>query len=109
MHRLFLVRGLRAFADGYVSLLMPLYLVELGFSPLQVGIIATVTLIGSGLLTVVVGLHAWRFDYRTILLAASALMSGTGVGFALITDFWPLILVALVGTFNPSNGDVSVF
>jgi hypothetical protein len=37
--------------DGYVSLLLPLYLLELGFSPLQVGIIATATLLGSGLLT----------------------------------------------------------
>ena len=40
VHRLFVAKGLRAFADGYVSLLLPLYLVDLGFSPLQVGIIA---------------------------------------------------------------------
>ncbi|HME98405.1 MAG TPA: hypothetical protein VKK06_00930, partial [Terriglobia bacterium] len=66
IHRLLMAKGLRAFADGYVSLLLPLYLVELGFSPLQVGVIATITLIGSGLLTFVVGLHAWRFQYRSL-------------------------------------------
>ena len=109
VQRLLIVRGLRAFGDGYVSLLLPLYLVELGFSPLQVGIIATITLMGSGLLTLVVGLYAWRFHYRTLLLAASLLMAGTGVGFALLTDFWPLMLVAFAGTLNPSSGDVSVF
>jgi len=107
--RLLVAKGLRAFGDGYVSLLLPLYLLGLGFSPLQVGIIATTTLVGSGLLTLVVGLHAWRYHYRSLLLAASVLMAGTGFGFALLTDFWPLMLVALVGTLNPSSGDVSVF
>ncbi len=109
VNRLLVAKGLRAFGDGYVSLLLPLYLLQLGFSPLQVGIIATTTLIGSGLLTLVVGLHAWRYHYRSLLLAASVLMAGTGFGFALLTDFWPLMLVALVGTLNPSSGDVSVF
>jgi MFS family permease len=108
-HRLLLARGLRAFGDGYVSLLLPLYLVELGFSPLEVGIIATLTLIGSGLLTLAVGVHAWRFHSRSLLLLASALMAGTGFGFAALTGFWALVVVAFAGTLNPSSGDVSVF
>jgi MFS family permease len=107
--RLLIAKGLRAFGDGYVSLLLPLYLLQLGFSPLQVGIIATTTLFGSGLLTLLVGLHAYRYHYRTLLLAATLLMAGTGLGFAVLTDFWPLLLIALVGTLNPSSGDVSVF
>jgi MFS family permease len=109
VNRLLVAKGLRAFGDGYVSLLLPLYLLELGFSPLQVGIIATTTLVGSGVLTLAAGLHAWRYHYRSLLLAASALMAVTGLGFALLTNFWPLLLVALVGTLNPSSGDVSVF
>ena len=109
VNRLLVAKGLRAFGDGYVSLLLPLYLLELGFSPLQVGVIATTTLVGSGLLTLAVGLHAWRYHYRSLLLAASMLMALTGFGFALFTQFWPLLLVALVGTLNPSSGDVSVF
>jgi MFS family permease len=107
--RLLTAKGLRAFGDGYVSLLLPLYLLQLGFSPLEVGVIATITLVGSGLLTLAVGLHAWRYHYRSLLLGASMLMAATGFGFALLTDFWPLVLVALVGTLNPSSGDVSVF
>jgi MFS family permease len=100
---------LRAFGDGYISLLLPLYLLKLGFSPLEVGIIATTTLLGSGLTTLAVGLHAYRFHYRSLLLAATVLMAGTGLGFAFVTDFWPLLVIALVGTLNPSSGDVSVF
>ena len=44
-------RGIRAFTDGYVALLLPYYLTLLGYSALQVGLIATATLLGSGLLT----------------------------------------------------------
>ena len=109
VNRLVVAKGLRAFGDGYVSLLLPLYLLELGFSPLQVGIIATATLLGSGVLTLLVGVHAYRFHYRTLLLAATLLMAATGLGFAVVTDFWPLLVIAIVGTLNPSSGDVSVF
>jgi len=109
VNRLLAAKGLRAFGDGFVSLLLPVYLLELGFSPLQVGVIATTTLLGSGVLTLLVGLHAYRFHYRSLLLAATLLMAVTGLGFAAFTSFWPLLLIALAGTLNPSSGDVSVF
>jgi MFS family permease len=109
IRRLLWARGLRAFGDGFVSLLLPLYLISLGLSPFQVGVIATGTLLGSGVLTLLVGMHAWRLRFRTLLLIATALMSATGVGFSVFTTFWPLFVIAVVGTLNPSSGDVSVF
>src|SRR5437762_2482921 len=36
-------------------------------------------------------------------------MAATGLGFAFVTAFWPLLVIAFVGTLNPSSGDVSVF
>jgi len=102
-------KGLRAFGDGYVALLLPAYLLNLGFTPLQVGIIATTTLLGSGLLTLLVGFFAHRYHLRSLLLAATVLMAGTGLGFAFMADFWPLLLISLIGTLNPSSGDASVF
>jgi len=102
-------RGLRAFGDGYVSLLLPVYLLTLGWSPFEVGVVATATLIGSGALALGIGLQAHRHAIRTLLLAATVLMAATGLGFATFTDFWPLLVVAIVGTLNPSSGDVSVF
>ena len=107
--RILTARGFRSFGDGFVSLLLPLYLIDIGCTPLQVGIIASATLFGSGLLTLTVGLHAYRWHYRSLLLAAALLMIATGVGFAFIIDFWPLLVIAFVGTLNPSSGDVSVF
>lgn len=102
-------RALRSFGDGYISLLLPFYLTLLGFSALEVGVMVTSTLLGSGMMTLAVGFIAHRYRSRSLLLAASLLMTATGVAFIAATDFWPLLLVAFLGTLNPSSGDVSVF
>jgi MFS family permease len=109
IRRIFWARALRAFADGFVSLLLPVYLIALGFGPFEVGVVATATLLGSGALTLLVGFHAHRFRDRTLLLMAALLMAMTGLSFAAVTDFWPLLAIAFVGTLNPSSGGVSVF
>lgn len=101
-------RSLRAFADGCMALLLPLYLTGLGLGPLQVGIVTTATLLGSAVLTLATGLAAHRFDPRALLLAAAGLMIATGLAFTQVRDFWPLLAVAFVGTLNPSSGDVSL-
>ena len=107
--RLLFSRGARGFADGLVSVLLASYLQRLGFSPLEIGAIITATLLGSAALTLAVGLLAHRYASRSVLLAASILMIATGIAFATVTSFWPLLLVAFVGTVNPSAGDVTLF
>ena len=102
-------RGLRAFGDGFVSLLLPFYLTLLGFSPSAVGLLITATLAGSAALTLMVGVTAHRFGQRGLLVAAALLMIATGIGFTLETRFWPLLVIGFLGTLNPSSGDVSVF
>jgi MFS family permease len=107
--RVLVARGVRAFGDGYVALLLPIYLVELGYSALAIGAIVTSTLIGTALLTLWVGWIANRHSRRLLLLAAAVLMALTGAGFAVITNFWPLLVIAFVGTMNPTSGDASIF
>ena len=102
-------RGLRAFVDGYVAILLPVYLLALGFGAWEVGLLSTATLLGSALATLAVGAWGHRFPHRRQLLAAALLMAATGLAFANLTAFWPLLLIAFVGTMNPSSGDVSVF
>lgn len=107
--RVVAVRTMRGFADGFVSVLLAGHLLDLGFSPLRVGVIVTGTLVGSAVLTLAVGLTGHRLPVRTVLLGASALMVATGVGFAALDAFVPLLVLAVLGTLNPSSGDVSVF
>lgn len=102
-------RALRAFADGYVAVLLPAYLLALGLGTLEVGILGTATMLGSALATLAVGAWGHRFARARLLRAAALLMLATGIGFAASTAWWPLLVIAFVGTMNPSSGDVSVF
>ena len=107
--RVVLVRAVRGFADGFVSVFLARYLLSLGFSPFRVGVIVTGTLVGSAALTLMIGLFGHRVGVRVLLLASCALMLLTGVGFLTVESFVPLLVIAVVGTLNPSSGDVSVF
>jgi MFS family permease len=102
-------RALRAFTDGFVAILLPVYLLALGLGKWEVGLISTATLLGSAFATLAIGQWGHRFAQRRLLLAAAWLMVATGLLLAGLGDFWPLLIVAFVGTMNPSSGDVSVF
>ncbi|TIL29726.1 MAG: MFS transporter, partial [Mesorhizobium sp.] len=106
---LFAARALRDMGDGFVAVLLPVYLLALGFAPLQVGVIATASLLGSALLTIGFGLLGARYDHRQLLLAAASLMVATGAAFAVVHDYALLLVIAFAGTINPSAGSVSVF
>ena len=102
-------RAIRGAADGFVSVLLAQYLTDLGLSPFEVGAVITATLLGSAALTLAVGLLGSHRELSRLLMASCVLMMMTGVGFALSPAFWALVLVATIGTLNPSAGDVSVF
>ncbi|SIT45692.1 Major facilitator superfamily MFS_1 [Paraburkholderia piptadeniae] len=106
---LLVARGLRGMCDGFIAVLLPGYLLALGFGQLAVGLISTTTLFGSAVATLLVGLVGNRFALRGLLRFAAALMMSTGFAFAGLSTLWPLLVVAFVGTLNPSSGDVSLF
>lgn len=100
---------MRAFADGFASVLLARYLHHLGFSGTRIGVLITATLLGSAVVTLYAGVRLARFGARFVLLWSCALMALTGFGFASVTWFWPLLVVGFAGTLNPSGGDVSLF
>jgi MFS family permease len=102
-------RGLRAFGDGFVSILVPVYLTGLGFGAFEVGALTTAMLLGPAMMTLAIGLIAHRLRTVRLLTSAAMLMVLSGIGYALETEFWPLLVIALVGTLSPTASDVSVF
>ena len=102
-------RGIRAFVDGLVSVILPAYLIDQGYSAFQVGALVTATLLGSAILTLTIGLRGFRQTPTRLLLWLTGLMALTGIGFATITWFWALFIIGAIGTMNPSSGDVSPF
>ncbi|NUY31796.1 MFS transporter [Paraburkholderia sp. JPY303] len=102
-------RGLRGLCDGFIAVLLPAYLLALGFAKVDVGLISTATLVGSAVATIAVGVLANRVAARRMFIFAAVLMVATGFGFAGLSSLLPLLIVAFVGTLNPSSGDVSLF
>ena len=79
---LLLGRAIRAFADGYVAVLLPAYLIALGLGIWEVGVLATATLLGSALATLAIGAWGHRVHHGRLLLVAALLMCATGFAFA---------------------------
>src|SRR5215469_15304096 len=88
-------RGVRAFGDGFVSILVPAYLTGIGTSAFKVGALTTAMLLGPAMMTLVVGLIAHRLKTVRLLAAATTLMVLSGIGYAFETQFWPLLIIAL--------------
>src|SRR5205814_5903817 len=86
-------RGMRAFGDGFVSILLPVYLTDLGFGAFEVGVLTTAMLLGPTMMTVAIGLIAHRLRTVVLLTGATMLMMLSGIGYAFETGFWPLLVI----------------
>src|SRR3981081_2947628 len=105
---LYVARGLRGFGDGFAIIILPAYMTALGYDAVAVGIVATASLLGTALLTLIVGWIAPRHDRRALLMFGAGLMAATGIAFPNVEHFALIALVAFVGPINPSAGDLGV-
>src|ERR1700756_4226706 len=85
-------RGIRSFGDGFVSILVPVYLTGIGFGAFEVGVLTTAMLLGPALMTLVIGLVAHRLKTARLLATATTLIVLSGIGYAFETEFWPLLI-----------------
>ncbi|MFM8827504.1 MAG: MFS transporter, partial [Actinomycetota bacterium] len=76
---LVLTRSVRAFVDGIAFVVLPAYLIGLGFSGVQIGTVVAASLLGSAVLTLAAGSVAHRHGQVTLLRAACAVMIVTGI------------------------------
>jgi MFS family permease len=105
---LYAARCLRGFGDGFAVIILPAYLTAIGLSPVQIGFIAAVSLSGTAVLTLLIGLIAPRHDLRSLLLLGAGLMAFTGIALPNFEYLTFITVVAFVGTINPSTGDIGV-
>jgi MFS family permease len=101
-------RALRGFGDGFAIIILPVYLSAIGFSPQQIGIVASASLLGTAALTLITGFVAPRFEQRRLFLAGAGLIFFTGLVFPATQAIAPVLLVAFVGSINPSGGDLGM-
>src|SRR5215831_4942801 len=105
---LYAARAARGFGDGFAAIILTAYLLEIGFNPFQIGVVATAALLGSAATTLVVGFLAPRYDLRTLLLTCAALMVVTGIAIPSVQHLAFIAVVAFIGTINPTTGDIGV-
>ena len=106
---LFATRFVRLFAYGALSVVLVLYLVGLGLSESDTGLLLTATLLGDTLVSLYLTTRADRFGRRRMLVAGAALMAAAGVAFAFTHEMWLLVVAGTIGVISPSGQEVGPF
>lgn len=106
---LFGTRIIRLFAYGFLSVVLALYLAQLGFSNGQIGWLLTWTLAGDAVISLWVAGLADRVGRRRMLSLGAGLMVLAGLVFAFTGHILLLTLAAIVGVISPSGNEVGPF
>jgi MFS family permease len=106
---LFSTRVLRLFGYGFLSVILALYLGQLGLSEVRIGILLTLTLLGDTVISLWITTNADRIGRRRMLMAGAVLMVLAAVLFAVTRNFYLLLLAATIGVISPSGNEVGPF
>jgi len=106
---LFATRFVRLFAYGALSVVLVLYLVGLGLSEADTGVLLTATLLGDTLVSLYLTTQADRIGRRRMLIVGTALMVAAGLAFAFTREMWLLVLAGTIGVISPSGQEVGPF
>ncbi len=106
---LFLTRFVRLFAYGSLSVVLVFYLISLGLSESQTGLLLTLTLVGDTVVSLYLTTRADRIGRRRMLIVGAILMAAAGLAFACTSNFLLLILAGTIGVISPSGNEVGPF
>jgi MFS family permease len=106
---LFATRFVRLFAYGALSVVLVLYLVGLGLSESDTGVLLTAALLGDTLVSLYLTTRADRFGRRRMLIIGASLMAAAGVAFAFTRQMWLLVVAGTIGVISPSGHEVGPF
>ena len=106
---LFVTRFVRLFAYGALSVILVFYLISLGLTETQVGVLLTLTLFGDIVISLFLTTRADRLGRRRMLIVGAALMAGAGVAFASTRNLLFLTIAGTIGVISPSGHEVGPF
>jgi MFS family permease len=99
----------RMFANGFLSVILAIYLKLIGFDDFLIGLILTTTLLNSVIFTLVASFYADKIGRRKFLLLYAALMSVSGFIFTISENYFALIIAAFIGTINITGAESGAF
>lgn len=105
---LFATRCARMFAYGMLSVILVVYLAELGFND-QWGTILSAALLGDIVVSLWITTTADRVGRKKMLILGSLLMAGAGIVFATSASFLLILMAATIGVISPSDKEVGPF
>jgi len=105
----FIAKAARTFAYGFLGIVLPVYLSDLGVSALGVGASVTLTLLASAALTWAVRRPAERYGARTALLGLVALSAIAAVLLLCARTPWLVVAAAMLGNVAVSTGETGPF
>jgi MFS family permease len=106
---LFLTRFARLFAYGSLSVILVFYLIGLGLTEAQAGLVLTLTLGGDVIVSLSLATRADRIGRRRMLIIGSILMAAAGLAFALTSNLFFLVIAGTIGVISPSGNEVGPF
>jgi MFS family permease len=106
---IFVAKSVRTFCYGFLGILLPVYLAELGLDARGVGLAVTCTLIGSAALTWAVRRPAELFGSRTALMALAALSAVAATLLLASRQPWAVVLAAMLGNVAVGTGETGPF
>jgi MFS family permease len=106
---LFVTRFARLFAYGSLSVILVFYLIGLGLTEAQAGLVLTLTLAGDVVVSLYLTTRADRIGRRRMLIIGSILMAAAGLAFALTSNLLFLVIAGTIGVISPSGNEVGPF
>lgn len=106
---LFVTRFTRLFAYGSLSVILVFYLVSLGLSESETGLLLTLTLGGDIVVSLYLTTRADRIGRRRMLVTGAVLMALAGLAFAATSNLAYLIIAGTIGVISPSGHEVGPF
>ena len=97
-------RALRSLSQGYLAIVVPLFLVRAGYDTVRIGVLLTASAAGSALQTALVGFVADRWGRKPVLVTLGFMTCLSGVVFALTTSYIPLLVAAVAGSIGTGGG-----
>lgn len=106
---LFAARITRLFGYSFLSVVLVLYLAEIGLSPERIGLTLSLTLLGDAAISLWLTTSADRIGRKKMLLVGAALMAGAGGAFVATREPLLLLVAAIVGVISPSGNEIGPF
>jgi MFS family permease len=106
---LFATRFIRLVAYGALSVVLVLYLIGVGLTEPQAGLVLTLTLVGDTAVSLYLTTRADRLGRRRMLIIGALLMTAAGIAFALTNNLWLLVVAGVIGVVSPSGQEVGPF